>query len=228
MAEVKSDPIAEELRRQYPGNSILPKKEPQQSPSEPIKPVVKGKTSIGKEKFREKFKRTFIQADVKDVMTYAVQQLIIPSAKNIFLSALSMALFGRPNNTPWYGTNTSIWNGGNYTQYSYQGRSTSTPPWQTPNNQPAAPKFTQQNRAAQRFSAIQFNLYEDCEDVITSMIDYLERNGEVTVGVFYQLCNIQPTNVDELWGWRSFNKLEPRAIRGGYCIDISPAPIQLR
>lgn len=233
---MEADPIADQLRKQYPGRSIMPKKEPENKTQKmdpkdvEVVKVTSGKVTFGKERLREKFKRTFIQADAKDVVTYAVTQLIIPSAKNIALAALAMAFFGKPGNHPWYGSNTTtMWpSQTGYTTYSYRGQ-TNVVPWTTPQNNP--PMVNNQARATHNFGSITLQQYSDAEDVISSMLDYLDRTGEISVAIFYQLLGVPPaniTNVDELWGWRSFTKLEPRPVRGGYTIDISPAPMQLR
>lgn len=211
MAEVKSD----ELREKYPSNS-LNKSTPRPKPETK---ALTSKVTMEKDRPMTKVRKLFIPGDVKDVKSYLVNNVIVPGFKNAVLGMIEIAFFGR----------TSGWRGGpspikGNTNYSYI----------STNNQAvySGPTVTNRDRVTNNFSNLRFtgpNAYQEVEDVISTLIDYVDRYGQATVADFYALCGVgadQITDMDERWGWKRFRKLEPRAVRDGYVIDVDP-PIQL-
>lgn len=100
MAEVKyTDPVADQLRQQYPSNSkIAPPPAPAQPKQrEKLQSVVSGKAAIQKESFGEKVKKMFVPGDVKDMKSYAINQLIIPGIKSWIISMIELAYWPAPS-----------------------------------------------------------------------------------------------------------------------------------
>lgn len=208
MAEVK---LVNDLSEKYPSNSRTtpPKKDPPQR--EKVQPVVKGKTSMQKPSLGEKIKKLLLPGDIKDMKEYAINQVIIPGLKNGALALIEMAFFGQVRRNYVNRNN-------NQTNYNY-----------ISNNQQkiSQPTMSQRDRATHNFTNIMFESYQDAEDVISTMLDILDRAGAVTVADFYEAAGYNPSWADVDWGWKGFQKLESRAIRGGYIIDVTP-PVYLR
>lgn len=212
MAEVKmeQDQLAKQLREQYPSNSKLHRPPAQND----VQPVVKAPTQVVQETLGAKVKKLFMPANLKDVGKYAFENVIIPNAKIGLLSIVEMVLFNRVSNN-YFRPNQNVNNRTNYSYVSTQGL------------RPQQPIINDRDRAIHNFRNILFASYQDCEDVIGVMLDILERDGRVTVAAFYQLCQQQPDWEDQNWGWTQFQKLEPRAVREGYVIDMTP-PVRLK
>lgn len=211
MAEVKS----EDLREKYPSNSInKPKPKP-----EPI--ALTSKVTMEKDRPGSKIRKLFVPGDVKDVKSYLVNNVIVPGFKNAVLGMIEIAFFGRTSG--WRGGPTAS-GGTNYSYISTNGSVVS--------RGPAALNITNKDRLTNNFSNLRFtgpNAYQEVEDVISTLIDYVDRYGQATVADFYALCGVsadQITDMDGRWGWKGFRKLNSRAVRDGYIIDVEP-PIQL-
>lgn len=211
MSEVKT----EDLREKYPSNSI---NKPKQKP-DPV--VLTSKVTLERDRPASKIRKLFVPGDVKDVKSYLINNVIVPGFKNAVLGMIEIAFFGR----------TSGWRGGpsasGGTNYSYISNNGSIM-----SRGSTVPSITNRDRLTNNFSNLRFtgpNAYQEVEDVIGTLIDYVDRYGQATVADFYALCGVsadQITDMDGRWGWKSFRKLEPRAVRDGYIIDVDP-PIQL-
>ena len=213
MAEVKlnNDPVAMRLREQYPSNSITTQN--QRPTREKIDPVVKGKTEFQKESLGVRLKKMILPGDIKDIRHYAIHNVLIPGMKSGFLALVEMAFYGQVRGGGRYNTNRP-------TNYSY----TSTNAAQS---QYSRQSISQRDRSVHNFNNIIFETYSDAADVVETLLDILDRTGVVTVADFYEASRQTPDWADVDWGWTHFQKLEPRAIRGGYIIDVTP-PMLLR
>lgn len=207
---MEQDQLAKQLREQYPSNSKIHRHPAQND----VQPVVKAPTQVVQETLGEKIKKLFMPANLKDVGKYAFENVIIPNAKIGLLSIVEMALFNRVSNN-YFRPSQNVNNRTNYSYVSTQGL------------RPQQLAINDRDRAIHNFRNILFASYQDCEDVIGVMLDILERDGRVTVATFYQLCQQQPDWEDQNWGWTQFQKLESRAVREGYVIDMTP-PIRLK
>lgn len=221
MAEVKiDDPMANELRSQYPSNSRIAKpivigqeKDAESTKRERVKSVVSGKAALQKETFGEKLKKTFLPGDIQDIKSYIWKQLIIPGIQASILSTIEMLFYGQASRRSFGG---SVNN--RQTNYSYI----------SSNGSSIRPSYiTQHDRATHNFRNIIFESAQDAEDVIGTLLDLIDRTGLATVADYYDAAGIQAEWADENWGWKSFKRLESRRVRDGYIIDMEP-PIQLK
>lgn len=207
---MEPDKLGKQLREQYPSNSKLHPQQPQSD----LQPVVKNPTQVVQDSLGDKIKKLFMPGNLKDVGKYAFENVIVPNAKIGLLSIVEMILFNRVSNN-YSRPNAGINNKTNYSYVSTQGL---RPQQLTINNR---------DRSIHNFRNILFASHQDCEDVIGVLLDILERDGKVTVATFYQLCQ-QPVDwEDHNWGWTRFQKLESRAVREGYVIDMTP-PTRLK
>lgn len=208
MAEVKvNDPIAEQARQRLPSNSITANRPVEPKPIEKVKPVVKGKAVVQKDTFGKKVWKTFVPTDLKDIRAHAVNQIIVPGLKAAALSLVELALYGS------VGNRRSTSGVAQRTNYSYISSG---------NHQTNTPAITQKDRATHNFQNIIFATYQDAEDVISTMLDLADRYNRLTVAQFYDLAGLESDWASENWGWTSFQRLETKAVRGGYIIDVSP------
>lgn len=211
MAEVKT----EDLREKYPSNSI---NKPKQKP-DPV--ALTSKVTMEKDRPASKIKKLFVPGDVKDVKSYLINNVIVPGFKNAVLGMIEIAFFGRTSG--WRGGPSGV-GGTNYSYISNNGSIIS--------RASTIPSITNRDRLTNNFSNLRFtgpNAYQEVEDVISTLIDYVDRYGQATVADFYSLCGVgadQITDMDERWGWKGFRKLESKAVRDGYIIDVQP-PVQL-
>lgn len=217
MSEVKlNDSVAEELKQRYPSNSVLTKRE-QQPEKEKVKPVVeKGVAVLQKESLCQKVKKMFIPSDVQDVKTYVVEQILIPGVKDGILSVIELMFYGRTSRRIGSGPLTQART--NYSYISSNGQKI---------GQAQTPQVSQKDRAIHNFKNVVYPTYQDAEDVISTLIDLVDRYGQATVADFYDASGIEADWASDNWGWRSFNKLESRKVREGYVIDMTQ-PIYLK
>lgn len=212
MAEVKipSDPA------NYPNNSITARA--RQEEREKVESVVKGKAIKQKETLGRKFKRLFMPGDIKDAKSYVIEQVLIPGLKNGALAAVEMLFFGQVSGR--FQQRPGVTNRNNQTAYDY----ISTTGARVGNRSLSMPRT---KRETFSFQDIFFVNYDDASAVVEAMVDILDRLGVVAVGDFYTLCGIGTEYTDYDWGWKSLTKLEPRRIRDGYVIDMTP-PVYLK
>lgn len=199
-----------------------------------VQPVASGK--VKKKSIGTKVKETFFTADLPDVKGNIVNEILIPSAKNMVLDAVrsitnsiagtvELTLFGkitRGSDRGYHGG--SI---GNRIRYedAYRGG--------------ARRELTNTQRATFAIDEIIFegvdvvngierNARQQAQAVIDSMIDHIEMYGRATVHDFYDFCGVTTRDYTEsTYGWRSFGEARAEAIAGGRYIIVCPRPIYL-
>lgn len=210
MAEVKI------TREDYPNNSIVNRVKPPED-KEPLQKVTTGSVSVQKDTLGQKFKKLFMPGDFKSAGKYALNNVVMPSIKMAFLSAIEMMLTGQVTNRSWGAWSRPTTSQTNYSYTSSSGVRVV--------NQPLT--MSRQQRESFAFANLVFNNYTDATNVIDNMCIALEDRGYLTVADFYVLCGVQTQPTDHDWGWRKLNKAEPRRVSDGYILDIQP-PIYLR
>lgn len=200
-----------------------------------IKPVAAGK--LKKKSLGTKVKETFISTDLPDVKGNIVNDIIVPSAKNMVLDAIrsvamgavgtvEMMLFGRISRG-----RLDVGRSRDYSTYSSRVRydSLSSIGRQTR-------ELTSAQRAAFQFDSIIFegveivdgierNARQQAQAVIDSMIDHIEMYGYATVRDLYDYANITTRDFTEAsYGWRSFGTARPEPVAGGGYIIVCPKP----
>lgn len=200
-----------------------------------IKPVAAGK--LKKKSLGTKVKETFISTDLPDVKGNIVNDIIVPSAKNMVLDAIrsvamgavgtvEMMLFGRISRS-----SLGVGRSRDYSTYSSRVRydSLSSVGRQTR-------ELTSAQRATFQFDSIIFegveivdgierNARQQAQAVIDSMIDHIEMYKYATVRDLYDYANITTRDFTEAsYGWRSFSTARPEPVAGGGYIIVCPKP----
>lgn len=69
-----------------------------------------------------------------------------------------------------------------------------------------------------------FEYREDAEDVLDSLVDYLERYDCVTLSYFYDRCGMTVAGdfTSDDWGWTSLRDAKIRKTRRGWILDMPP------
>jgi hypothetical protein len=206
----------------FPANS---RKAKETEPREQIKPVTTAETVRRKRGLGRKFKDTFIAGSGKDVVSYMVEDHLIPEIRDMLVNALQGGierLFngdhrnGRPR--PGRGT----WMGSNVGHVNYQGMSQTSKP-------SASKTVSGKARARHAFDEVVIPGKYEANEVLDRMYDILSRQGEVSVADLYALTGIRAEHTDMKWGWttlRGSRSVEVRKL-GGWLLDL-PEPEELR
>ena len=210
------------------------KKSPTMQKPAQIKPVAAGK--LKKKSLGTKIKETFISTDLPDVKGSIVNDIIVPSAKNMVLDAMrsvamgavgtvEMMLFGRISRG-----GLGIGRSRDYSSYSGRVR------YDSSSLTRQTRELTSAQRAAFQFDSIIFegvevvdgierNARQQAQAVIESMIDHIEMYGYATVRDLYDYANITTRDFTEAsYGWRSFATARPEPVAGGGYIIVCPKP----
>ena len=211
MAEVKLD-IESSLNQNLPSNSYKskepkPKKEDKNIP----KTELKGNVTIKKRGFLSKFKGSMISEDSSSVGEYIVNDIVIPTVKDLLFNsvrgALEMVLYGRVSkskgkHTPY----SSISSGGGYV---YNGTR------------------SQKDKSSPRNSSMYFDVNNvmfderrDAEEVLDIMITLLEDYGSCSITDFYDAMGQSAPYTAEKYGWKNLSDATVRSCREGYYIDF--------
>ena len=184
--------------------------------SQTVKPVAHGAKK--KKTLGVKIKETFMTEDLPDAKSNIVNDILIPSAKNMVLDAIrsitnsvadtvEMTLFGRVNPR-----SSRYWSSGygmsNRTRYEdmYNGRSTTR----------TARTLSSSERSNFAFDNIVFEGIEvvdgiektprqQAQSVIDSMIEHIDIFGYATVRDMYDFAGVTSRDYTETsWGWKAF------------------------
>lgn len=192
-----------------------------------VKPVVKGKVSIRKDKpIGRKLKEVFLAEDWDTVKQYIVWDVVIPGIKYTFVNALEMMILGRRSTR---GGNTYV----NYSSFGSSNRNN------IKNNSVAVnsnnkrkpdirdfvfePDFERYpNEMEARRQAL-----DDAEKVLRELKDAIETFGIATVSDFYRAVNMSTEYTEGDWGWTNLDDVGVYECRQGWYINL-PKPRYLK
>lgn len=163
-----------------------------------IEKVVKGTAKTRKNGVR-KFTQTFISEDAKNIKTYVLNDVIVPTIKKMLVTSLDMFL-----------------NGG---RSSYDTRShTSKVSYRKYYDDPRDSKsHSDSGRPRSRFDYddIEFDHRGDAEAVLEQMIDMLEEYKVVTVQDLYDIADLSAPFTSNKYGWTNLSSAYVTSIIGG-------------
>ena len=203
MAEAKLPAKTDEaVIEKLPSNS-------NRSKEKQIQPVVKG----------HKTKRSALQEN--GVLNYIVNDVLVPSVKDMIFSlitnGMSMAMFGEASNAQ---PNRRREGHTSYEKY-YEERNY---------RRDAERRERYNRRGVSPLVDVEFEYADDAEDVLESLIDLCDRNGQVSIAEYYQLANERTEYTDFGWGWydsRRLYRTRPQRKRNGMWILPLPRPVEL-
>lgn len=203
---------------ELPSNSRKSKQLTNKQPEKKLKPIVNREDVVKKKKSTgRKFADAFFGEDITNVKDYLIFDIVIPSLKDGIIDAvtngLSMLLNGergsrvnRVTKRSSVGTNYNKVYTLNGTQYGSDSK-----------------RFVRGRDS--RYSGrggleddIILGMKAEAEEVLESMICYLEDNGEVSVGELYDLLGQSSSFTDRQWGWTDLSSARVVRVAEGYLI----------
>lgn len=205
----------------YAGNSKRDKEKADKDdkPEKNIKKVVSEAVTVKKKGFGRRLKDSFIEADVRTVISYIVAEKVIPGAKNIILDSIyngfeRMFFPGETRSRP----------GGQQSRISYSGisRAIGGSPLRNAPRLERGPRSTRQQR-----EEFVIPSKKEAEEILELMNDVIDGYDVVTLAEYYEMVDQPISPVDQKWGWSFLGDVGILQVRGGYLIDLPPAePIQ--
>lgn len=199
---------------EYPANSDKSKLgETEEKKVEQVtsSPAIRRKKGLGKQ-----FKGIFFGGDAKSALSYMVNSVLIPAAKEALAEAgeqgIRQLIFGqnqRQRNAPPSGA-------GGYVSYNRYAM----------NQQQRSRTISPRGRARHDFDEIILETRQEAEDAIDRLFDLVGQYGSATVSDLYELVGIQSTHADQKWGWEELRGAGVSRVRGGYLLDLpDPEPL---
>lgn len=189
----------------YPGNSHKEKNKKEERKK--VKKVTSSNVRFKNKTFGRKFSETFFNNSLDGVISYVVQEVLIPYAKDTIYDAMTNGL-----DFLMYGTERKKSSNKkspyvSYTKY-YDDRNERR-------------KISEKSRRTHNFEETLFESRWDAQEVLDGMLDILEDQRFVTVADYYDLCGIAPEFTDENYGWTNLRTAEVRKERnGGFSIRL--------
>jgi hypothetical protein len=207
----------------YPSNSREPKpvKKGEDAPPRRVeKPVVTGEVLRRKPALGKRIKNAFFGGDAQSAGQYVMIEVVLPAIKDTIADAVSQAvermIFGEGRSTSRRTGQRPGYQG--WTNYNRIG-----------NQQPSQSRrderreLSRSARAAHSFDDVIIPTRTEAKEVLDQMFHILQKYEVVTVGDLYELVNIQPSYVDENWGWDDLRGAGITRVNNGYLLDL-PRP----
>lgn len=175
------------------------------------KKIIKGTVKKRKPSLGKKMKDEFISTDSHSVMSYLLEDVFIPAAKetiaNIVSGGIDMILFGG-SSTDRRGTRP------NKSRVSYESYYDRKERYSSPRSR----------RASASVEDIVFDSRTEAEDVLSALIEDIDDYGITTVGNLYDLVGEKTCPSDFKWGWETLRSARVDRVRDGYIITL-PRPV---
>lgn len=231
--EEKSESVfnEEQMQKEFPSNSFKSKAEAQAETAgseKRIDPVVLGPVRRRKKPLGTKFRETFFSGDAREAGRYTVASVLVPAAKDLILDGINATLerwmFGdnryrrSRHYGGWSGPMSPMSGPQGYQQYNRMASPSDRPP--------PAIMMNRRARARHDFDQIILQTRGEAEEVLDRMYDLLGRYDVVTVADLYELTNVEPTHVDQKWGWAELRGSGVERDRNGFLLNLpEPQPL---
>ena len=195
----------------YKPNSHKYKEEQKQLEERKVEKVVTGKVMTKKKNGINKFVGEFISDDAKNVKSYILGDVIIPTIKKVLYDIVTdgadIILYGETKRNK-RGPTDRI----SYRSY-YEDRY-------------SRPRIeTQTIRNSYSYDDIIFSTRSDAEGVLDRMDELIARYGLVRVADLYDLAGLTGNPTDNAYGWTNINSAEIIRARDGFMIKMPRAII---
>lgn len=195
-----------------PGNPMLPKKEVE-------KPKIKTTKAVIRKRQQPWIDRIFGGETARSIGEYVIWEVLIPAAKatisDIVTNTVEMAVYGSESRDR-KGKRLRRERGQTVVSYNsiYDKQSSRSRTRES------------RSRNRHRFDDILIAERVDAEEILSTIIEYLDRYDLVTVADFYEACGLPSEYTDRNYGWENLDQASIRAIRGGWIVDLpDPYPI---
>lgn len=172
-----------------------------------IEKVVKGGAKTRKNGVR-KLTQTFISEDAKNIKSYMLNDVIVPTIKKALVTSLDMFLNGGRSNYDSHARSSKV----SYRKYYDDPRDS------RPSSDSGRP------RSRFDYDDIEFDHRADAEAVLEQMIDALEEYKVVTVQDMYDMAELTAPFTSNKFGWTNLSSAYVTSIiGGGYVIKLPKA-----
>lgn len=205
-------------RVNYAGNSEASKVAPVK---EEVSKVISGEVSKKKKSLGAKFRETFLATDGKTAATYVVNEVLLPSARDMLFDAIAKGA-----NRLMYGdraTRSGPGVVGGKTAYNAPVNRTFSGVQTFPFSQRMFQQPAPSKNAGDDFI---LSSREDAEIIIDTMNEHIQQYGFVTVYDLKKMLGMPPEHTDNKWGWESLRGAQMRQVRNGWLMDL-PNPKQI-
>ena len=187
----------------YKPNSFKYKNEQKELQEKKVEKVVTGSVRTKKPSVVKKMFSTFISEDSKDIKSHIVDDIIIPTIKDLLMDTLGM-LLGRGTRGAGYRRTGS--DKVSYAQCYSGGR--------------YASNETVKERPRFDMDDIIFETRADAEAVIDQIIDIIDAYGKATVADLYDAADLTQPYTSNKYGWTNFSSAEVVRNGDGYVIKL--------
>lgn len=185
------------------------------TPDKKVEKVISGDAKIRKKSGFEKIKESLVSEDSKNVKSYIVSGVLIPSLKkaisDIVTTGIDMILYGESRHS-----RSSSNSGSKISYQKYYERETG---YRTPTR--VSPTY------GYEVKEIMVESRGEAESVLDQIEDLMSRYEVVTVSDYYDLVGVSGQFTDNYYGWTDMNGMRTRAVRNGWLIEL-PCPKQLK
>lgn len=184
---------------------------------EKLPPVVKKDGVVStKKSLGQKFVDAFISDDAKDVKSYIMLDVIIPTIKNTILDVIEMIFFGNMNYRDSHSSRLSSRDRVSYSSVyksEYNGRRSSS--------RREEPEY--QENVKVDYRNIILRERRDAENVVNSMRERIAVYRQASIADLFDLIDVTSNYVDNNWGWTDERDIGIRRVSNGYLIDVREA-----
>lgn len=198
----------------YKSNSHKSREELRNSaPDKKAGKVITGDVTIKKKNEIRKFADTFISEDAPNVMSYIVNDIVVPAIKDTFFdiitNGLAMTLFGGTDKV----RKTSSGSKRSYSDYYKSDKER---------------HIVEEPRSRSRFDydEIIIRTRGDAENVLAEMDDYIANYKVVSVLDLYDMLGRTAPYTADRYGWTDIRNAYARRVRDGYKLEL-PRPMPL-
>ena len=183
--------------------------------------IVRTKKSLG-----DKFKEAFISDDSRDVKTYIVWDIVIPTIKNTILDSIEMIFFGGGRSGRGsYGSREPV-SYNSYYKSEYNGNRRSIRRGERQRDQ----KRYEASNEKVDYRNIILRDRRDAEEVVNYLCDHIRECDQVSIadlidhlGEMFSDFKATSNYVDNNWGWVDEKDIGIRRVSNGYLIDVEEA-----
>ncbi|GHV42261.1 hypothetical protein FACS189490_10840 [Clostridia bacterium] len=180
-------------------------------PEKKVEKVISGEAKVKKKNEARKFADVFLAEDIKDVKSYIVMDVLVPTIKkavsDVVTKGIDMVLYGGTNRNKNNSPSAKVSYRGCYEKENE--RRNYTPP---------------RNRTGYILDDVSLDTRGEAESVLSSMDDLIAAYGIVSVADFYDLIGVNGNYTDNKYGWTDIRSADVvRARDGGYVIKLPKA-----
>ena len=207
----------------FPSNSKRSKEDSQEPPEKNISKVITGKVVQRKKGLGKKFAEMVMKdegSDMNSVVSYVIQDILLPGAKNIILDlvtgGLEMKFFGTASGRRSRNRDK------NYTPYNTISKTS----YKSSNDRDERRTITDRNKAMHNFDEIVLDSRGDAEEVLNTLVDLIKDYDMVCVADLYDCVGIPSSFTDNKYGWDDLHGVTVMRVRDGFILNL-PKPILL-